>query len=413
MIGMPNLYHIFRKTGKFIVYAFLKAIASFWPRDPNSVVIGGWAGELFIDNPKYLLLYLLDHTRLRITWVGNDVVKNKLPDNSRLEFAKKGTVLAFWRLLNAKIWVCCQSISSDLTTLPIMGRAKAIDLWHGIPIKKIGKLSPGFVEYGAKRTVWDKVYRAFASNSPAWLVVSNEKMIDILCDGAPLRYTKSRVLRVGTPRNDFLVNNANNVALITSLRHKYSHILGSESDKKIVLYLPTWRMSGDVFAFYKMPDGIQVEWKRMLDSDNAVLIEKHHWGTYAKYPTLEGAKCSIAIPAGLQSEVDVQELLLISDVLISDYSGAYIDFALLKRPVIHFAYDQEIYRSMDSGLAYELKDVAAGPIVENEQDLRNEVGCALKDPQFAPTEGCYELLEYEKGNASKQITSFITTNLRT
>ena len=166
-------------------------------------------------------------------------------------------------------------------------------------------------------------------------------------------------------------------------------------------------MCGDVFAFYKLSGEDQGEWKRVLDSFNAVIVEKHHYGTYAKYPLLEGSKCSIAISAELQKAVDVQELLLVADILISDYSGAYIDFGLLKKPVVHFAYDLNQYCTVDSGLAYDLKDIAAGTIVSTSNELMTRIKEILITPKFLPAKSFHELVEYEKGCSSIKLCNFI------
>ena len=100
-------------------------------------------------------------------------------------------------------------------------------------------------------------------------------------------------------------------------------------------------------------------------------------------------------------------MLLITDILISDYSGAYIDFALLKRPVIHFAYDFESYASKDSGLAYNLEDVVAGSIVRDSEFLKIEVERALNNKEVLLSNGYSSLVEFEQGDASSRIVDFI------
>lgn len=401
-----------RAVAKFVCFGSLKALAYVWPRNSESVVMGGWSGELFIDNPKYLLLYMLEHTDFKITWIGNDGLRRQLPQNEKLGFARKGSFAAFVKLINAKTWICCQAVSMDLTEFPILGRAQSIDLWHGIPIKYVGELTPSLRSAKVKSSLCRKIYQAVVTNSHSWLVVSNDKMIDILCDGAPSRYVRSKILRVGTPRNDFLLNNASNKWAISSLRQKYSTLLGFDKRKKIVLYLPTWRMNGDVFAFYKLSNQEQSVWHRALDDANAVLIEKHHRETYKNYPTAKSSHCSIVISSEMQKEIDVQELLLVADVLISDYSGAYIDFGLLKKPVVHFAYDLDTYKSSDSGLAYDLQDVAAGPIVTNYEELLHLATETLRKLKCQQGSNYLSLVQYENGEASKAICDFMMTTRR-
>lgn len=387
---------------------FLRGLAFVWPRDGHTVVIGGWAGEFYIDNPKYLLEYLLEQTNLRLFWVGKPELLERLPKHPRLRAVRKDSLKAIWRLLNSKFWVCCQAIHVDLTSLPLLGRGVCIDLWHGIPIKYIGFLTPASKIHGKKASLMGRLNMMISQNLKSWLVVSNDTMADILTQGVPARYSASRILRVGTPRNDFLLNNASNHLLIRRLREKYSALFGFDSEKKIVLYLPTWRASGkDVFSFYSQSDAMQEEIAAILMRNDAVLIEKHHWGTYARYPNTGSSKCSIVITASQQYDVNVQELLLISDLLISDYSGAYIDFALLKRPVVHFAYDLEEYQQSDSGMAYDLRDVAAGKIVRDCDSLAQEMDRLLEKPLFNPADGFAQLVEYERGNSCERIARFM------
>lgn len=403
-----KLVSLLRNMVAFPMRIILRFIAFIWHKDSKKIVIGGWMGELYCDNPKYLLQYLLQNTEYQITWIGKEAIRNQLPRNKKLVFARKGSLLAFWKLLNAKTWVCCQAINIDLTDLPILGRGICIDLWHGIPIKYIGDKTPHIIQAKSRCSLLRLTIQKLKYNFKSWLVVSNNRMVDLLCDGVPTRYNRERILPVGTPRNDFLIQNCHNEVLKKSLREKYSSLLGFDPLKRIVMYLPTWRMSGDaVFTFYNQDLSVQKDWKLLLDKSDAVLIEKHHWGTYSKHPIIAPSQCSIPVSANQQRDIDIQELLLITDILISDYSGAYIDFALLKRPVIHFAYDFESYASKDSGLAYNLDDVVAGAIVKDSEFLKIEVERALNNKKVLLSNGYSSLVEFEQGDASKRIVDFI------
>ena len=410
---MRSPFFYFSSLFKVLALVVLRAVAYFWPRNSKLIVIGGWRGELYIDNSKYLLEYLLEHTEFEVVWVGKEHICNQLPKHERLSFVVKDSLSALWCLLNARTWICCQSINADLTSLPILGRAVCIDLWHGIPIKYVGTKTPNIINAGVKASLLGCLYQKVAFNFSSWLVVSNSKMVNILCEGISTRYDKKRVLRIGTPRNDFLIQHADDKELQLKIREKYSKLLGFDSNRKIILYLPTWRMCGDdVFTFYNQSCEVQEKWKNMLDENHSVLIEKHHWGTYARYPLPKNSTCSIAISASQQNQIDIQELLLVADMLISDYSGAYIDFALLRRSVVHFAYDLEKYVSEDSGLAYNLHEVAAGPIVSDVEQLESAVGQLLKHPMFTPAKGFADLVEYEKGVSSARIVDFIRSEHR-
>ena len=108
------------------------------PRDRKRVCVGAWFGNLYADNPKYFAEYLLENSDFEITWIGNESVRKQLPQNSRMHFARKGSLHAVFELLRAKFWICCILCVHDLTSLPVSGGAVCINLWHGIPVKRNG-----------------------------------------------------------------------------------------------------------------------------------------------------------------------------------------------------------------------------------------------------------------------------------
>ena len=105
---------------------------------------------------------------------------------------------------------------------------------------------------------------------------------------------------------------------------------------------------------------------------------------------------------------DIQELYLISDVLLTDYSSVIFDYAILNRPMIIYAYDYENYRNNLRGFYFNIFEKFPGPIVENTPDLVD----SIKNYKFEDYEGKYtEFLEkftsYDDGNASSRIVDLI------
>lgn len=381
-------------------------------RSRKLIVVGAWFGELYADNPKHFAEYLIEHSRLKVVWIGKPAVKAHLPSHPAISFARKGSFKAFCVLLRAGTWVCCQSVQADLTPLPIAGNAICVNLWHGIPVKKVGAVTPKAIRRvgQSKRSLSDRIYEFVfcrLGRKSEYLLVSSDRMADILVEGNRTRFSYRAVLPFGTPRNDFLVHNAENEVLISKLKEKYSKLLGFDPSLKLVSYLPTFRMDGgEVFSFYSLPKKRQVEIAKLLAENDAVLVEQHHYMTYRHTPP-RASSCSVLVIPDMKPFVDTQELLLITDVLVSDYSGAFIDFSLLKRPCIHFAYDLEHYKEADSGMAYDIRQVAAGPIVEDAKTLVKAIEAALSNPVFAPAPRCHELTAFENGHSCEQLLNFI------
>ena len=78
-----------------------KMLSCIIPRDRRLCVAGSWMGEMYGDNPRYLVEYLLANAKVRIVWIGKEHLRAKLSADSNLKFAKIGSVGAAWAALRA------------------------------------------------------------------------------------------------------------------------------------------------------------------------------------------------------------------------------------------------------------------------------------------------------------------------
>ena len=115
----------------------------------------------------------------------------------------------------------------------------------------------------------------------------------------------------------------------------------------------------------------------ILEVQGAVIVEKSHFVNeyWRKHDPLKSPKNIININDF--AEIDTQELLLITDILITDYSSCYFDFLLMDRPIIHYAYDYDYYNDDDRGFYYSLEDVSGGNIIKSIASLIQEIHCTL------------------------------------
>ncbi len=410
---MPGIFKNFKSLLTHYVGNALKvflalpaiALAYIVPRTRKRIVAGAWHGRLYADNSKYFVEWLLAHTDIKVTWVGNEEVKELLPKHPRLSFAKKDSCKAWFSLLRSKYSICSCMAKNDLSSYNVRGLSTIIDPWHGTPLKRIGALSNNG---GYRDSLLGRLYTKYILGSVEWATVSNERMKQFLADGFPGTFSRKKMLSFGTPRCDFLVANRNNAGLVSLFKEKVRKMLGIDGEKRIVAYLPTWRgPDKSVFTFYGLPEETQNSIKNLLDSADAVLVEQHHFHTYERFTPPDKSTCSNVVTFDKKRLLDAQELLLATDILICDYSGAYIDYGLLGRPCIHFAYDLEEYSNEDSGLAYDLGQVAAGPIVQTLPELLTTLSELLARPVFNPAPHYHEIVEYEKGHACEQLARFM------
>lgn len=355
-------------------------LSGFSIRSKNRVIFGAWDGNIYGDNSKYLFEYLLKEEDLELIWVGRDTIKEKLPTNKNVKFVRINTVKAYYYGLTAK-YVFFTNGYSDITKVYCLRGAVITQLWHGGGIKRIladsveAKRKKGSLPIGRW---YNYIIGKHTFNKCQFFITSSEEREkNILSAFRYFGIKEKYVIRHGQPRNDLLVNHCENEIL--KLKDKFKKEFNIPYEKKIILYLPTFRDKKQEvnFSFFDLVKSDR-KLKGILIENNAMIIEKRHIKVAKDSNTNEHSELFYDLTAQSKN-IDTQELLLISDILITDYSGVYLDFLLLDKPIIHFAYDYEYYKKEDRGFKYDIKDVAGGVFVEKTEDLINELRLHLCD----------------------------------
>ena len=159
------------------------------------------------------------------------------------------------------------------------------------------------------------------------------------------------------PRNDTLYNTTDEE--IDNIKKQ----LGLPLDKKILLYAPTWRDSKDGGKSYQIKPPIDFSNLENVLKDEYVLLLRTHPYTNE----LLGVNFNRFV-IDCTNYPNINDLLKITDILISDYSATIFDYCILERPIICFAYDIDAY-SKERGFAMDIKSEIAGGIVQTEKEL--------------------------------------------
>ena len=404
----------------FFVGAMLFApIGILWPRSRKKVVFGAWLGEQFSDNPKYFLRYLLDSTDFDCYWVGGAHLKDDVQAYGA-KFVRKGSLLAFWHVLTAKWLVCNIHWDGDIGRIPTYSRSVCLNLWHGTSLKKIGVEQydgegkcPKDSEQISRMGILSRIKRLkcrledWAVPYESYTTCANEKMVDILHRSCPPRFSAERTIVAGQPRNDFLIANKDNMTLKAAIKQKYGRLFGVPTDKKWYLYMPTWRHdSKDTYSFLgcKKLEELQM----ILQAKSAIIIEKQHPIVLGMMKIACARKGNIyVLSSETRKGIDMQELLLVSDFLITDYSSCFFDFEVMRRPTIHFAYDYINYATKDSGVEYDLRDIAAGPVVCDEDAMLKALRKSDEELWALRGKHANEPIAGETGHASEQFAKWV------
>ena len=106
-----------------------------------------------------------------------------------------------------------------------------------------------------------------------------------------------------------------------------------------------------------------------MRSNKIIIIEKSH---YAHENILSHNNNTDNVYKIIDN-CDCQSLLASSDILITDYSGAFFDYLILNRPIVHFLYDYEEYKNNTRGLYFDKENVVAGPVANNLLEVKNAI----------------------------------------
>ena len=171
------------------------------------------------------------------------------------------------------------------------------------------------------------------------------------------------IIEKGYPRNDRLFKY--NKEYVQELKEK----LGIPKDKKVILYAPTFRdnehTSGVGYTY-----SLNIDFDRLKEKlkDEYVIIFRTHYFVANSFD-FEKYKGFIF---NMSNYDDVNDCYIISDMIITDYSSVFFDYANLKRPMLFYMYDLDEYKDNLRGFYLDLKELP-GPIVKTQEELEEEI----------------------------------------
>lgn len=327
-----------QKCYKIIVSSVFNFVGRFLKVEPNLVLINAFAGKRFGDSPKMIYDYLRSHEKyrhLRIVWAFDHPEKFDIG----CEKVQIDTWSYFKMALKAKYWITCVNIERGLKFKK--KQTRYLNTWHGVPLKFIGNDVEGRSDYD------------FSD-------------IDVFCYSGEFeheiykrafRLNDDCMLKSGMPRNDELYNVQDE--RIAEIRKT----LGIPEGKKIILYAPTWRESTNAGKEYVISPPIDLKkWEDALGDEYILFFRAHHFTT-----KLMGVKFNDFV-WDMSNYPNINELMIVSDILVSDYSATIFDYAILERPIISFAYDFEMYKK-SRGLYLDLPQDLPNGIYTSEEDV--------------------------------------------
>ena len=131
----------------------------------------------------------------------------------------------------------------------------------------------------------------------------------------------------------------------------------------MILYAPTWRDSADHGGSYVVKPPVDMEkWKAALGPETLILVRAHAYTN-----RLMGIAFDRQV-RDVTAYPEVNDLLLAADVLVSDYSAIFMDYAILEKPMVCFGYDYEEYRA-SRGLYLDLDQALPGGVMRSQEEV--------------------------------------------
>lgn len=358
----------------------------------KTIVFDSFLGKQYSDNPKAIYEYIKEkHPEYKLYWgVDRRYIGNfqEMELNCLIRLTPKW----IWVMATSRYWI----VNSRLPQwIPKPKHTIYVQTWHGTPLKKLG-LDILNVQMAGVST---SVYREeFILEAGKWdyLISPNAYSTKIFQNA--FNYKKD-IIESGYPRNDFLYIH-NNEKTIHDLKRK----LNIPRDKRVILYAPTWRDN----AYHdkgKYKFDSKLDLKRLMEElgDDYIVILRLHY-LVAENLDLEIYKEFVY---DFSAYNDINSLYLISDLLITDYSSVFFDYANLKRPMLFYIYDIEDYRDNLRGFYFDFETKAPGPLVRTTEEIIKEIK-KIAQEGFAYDEEFYTRYCYlEDGNASERVVQEI------
>ncbi|HIY67101.1 MAG TPA: CDP-glycerol glycerophosphotransferase family protein [Candidatus Agrococcus pullicola] len=234
--------------------------------------------------------------------------------------------------------------------------ARLVQLWHAAgAFKRVGHSRAGLP---GGPTRGSEIHRNYTD-----AVVSSESIVPDYAEAFGI--DPQRVKPWGMPRSDAFFDEA----AVAETRHRVREALGIADGDRFVLYAPTFRGQGQLTA-QASPDADWAGISRTLGAGWRVGVRQHPFVADKGLP--QGVIDAASIP-------DMNEVLMATDVLVTDYSSAVFEFSLLRRPIVFFVPDLEEYVA-DRSFYRPFEHYCIGPVVRDAEGLAAAIATATVDP---------------------------------
>ena len=382
-------------------------IAMLVPKKKNLVLFIGRVQGKFFGNVKQLYLHLhqLKDKNVKYYFFTQHKSVYKQLKEYNLPVIYHPTLFSIYILLRTNVIIASSTAWIKKCKYHLLFKTKKVQIFHGLALKKVELGISSRAEYN--NSLKGRLNNGIRGRFPLYdVVVSTSKFCTEQLFSKSFR--AGTLIEGGFPRNDIFFNDTDDdYTLLGSDKETISEIAGlREQGYKIVLYAPTFRdTNGDVIS------------DNVLDLDRLSKFANGHKLIFVfKFHLSTGLTTKLKTYNNIfvyDNSGDIQPLLKVSDILITDYSSVCIDYLLLDRPMIFFVYDYEKYITKDRELLFDYNWITAGPKCCSQEELEKEILAYIEGKDdFAGKrlEVRDVMFAHKDGNSSERVWGFIEKN---
>ncbi|EET60578.1 hypothetical protein BRYFOR_07396 [Marvinbryantia formatexigens DSM 14469] len=266
----------------------------------------------------------------------------------------KNSVAALKEIATAK-YVFINDSSALISCIPLRPETKVIQTWHACgAFKKFG-FSTVDKQFGGN---YEQLTKYPLHKNFSLVTVSSPEVIWAYAEAFHMEDRLEDIVATGISRTDVFYDKA----AIAAAYEKIHRLFPESREKKVILYAPTYR--GRVAKAYS-PEKMDLEQMQEALGAEYVLVFKHHPFVKNRPVVPEALKDFVM---DLTADMTIEELLMVSDICISDYSSLVFEYSLFERPMLFFAYDLEEYFDW-RGFYYDFGEMTPGPTCKTTEEM--------------------------------------------
>lgn len=375
---------------KSIIVFIYKLSTIFFPINKNKVTFASYRSEQLSGN----LLYI--HNEIHDNY--KDISVIVLLKKYRSSFQGKFDYLfhmikASYHLATSRYFII-DDYYFPVYVIKVRKGTDIVQLWHAAgAFKKFGYSTVDHA-FGPSKTYLEHIK---VHSNYSMVFVSSREVIPYYSEA--FNMSDEKIFPLGIPRTDFFFQQSMHVELKQNFYRKFPDLQG----KKLILYAPTFRGKSHHQEPFDFPVDIKIMRER-LGEEYRLLINLHpYMRTDLKIDSRDKD-----FVYHIKGQYDINELMVISDYLITDYSSVIFEYSLLKKPMAFLSNDLESYLK-ERDFYYEFLSFIPGPYFTTTENL-----CAWINEGHFDREKIehfqHRFFDYIDGKASKRIVDFLLQN---